>query len=57
MSAFGALKLEAGACVFVDDQPRNVTGAAAAGMRAVQFDVAQPAQSYAEALAYFGLAP
>lgn len=51
-----ALALPAQACVFVDDQKRNVEGAAAVGMRAVRFDVREPAQSYAEALAHFGLA-
>ena len=43
-------------CVFVDDQKRNIDGAVAAGMLTVHFDVAQPAQSYAEALGHFGLA-
>lgn len=51
-----ALNLPLGACVFVDDQKRNVDGAVAAGMLAVHFDVAQPAQSYAEALRHFSLA-
>lgn len=37
-------------CVFVDDQKRNVVGAKAAGMRAIQFDVKQPSQSFANAL-------
>ncbi|MDX8467097.1 HAD-IA family hydrolase [Mesorhizobium sp. VK23B] len=50
-----ALKLPLEACVFVDDQKRNVDGAAAAGMLTVHFDVGQPAQSYAEALGHFGL--
>lgn len=50
-----ALALPAEACVFVDDQKRNVDGAVAAGMRTVWFDVAEPARSYAEALAPFGL--
>jgi putative hydrolase of the HAD superfamily len=44
------------ACVFVDDQKRNIDGAVRAGMRAVHFDVADPARSYAEALGHFGLA-
>ena len=35
--------------VFVDDQPRNVEGARAAGLTAIQFDVADPARSFAEA--------
>jgi len=38
-------------CVFVDDQKKNVDGAAAVGMIAVQFDVTKPAASYARALA------
>lgn len=44
------LGLPAGDCVFVDDQPRNVRGAEAVGLPAVQFDVADPARSYAAAL-------
>ena len=51
-----ALKLPLEACVFVDDQKRNVDGAVAAGMPTIHFDVAQPARSYAEALGHFGLA-
>lgn len=50
-----ALSLPLAACVFVDDQKRNVDGALAAGMNAVWFDVAQPARSYAEALNHFGI--
>ncbi|MER9460973.1 HAD-IA family hydrolase [Mesorhizobium sp. M0387] len=50
-----ALGLPAGACVFVDDQQRNVDGGRAAGMRTVHFDVARPALSYAEALGHFDL--
>ncbi|MFD1987276.1 HAD family hydrolase [Mesorhizobium newzealandense] len=52
-----ALGLPASACVFVDDQQRNVDGGRAAGMRTVHFDVAQPALSYAEALGHFDLVP
>ncbi|QKC85396.1 HAD-IA family hydrolase [Mesorhizobium sp. NZP2077] len=51
-----ALDLPLAACVFVDDQKRNVDGALAAGMLAVHFEVAEPARSYAEALGHFGLA-
>jgi putative hydrolase of the HAD superfamily len=51
------LGLPAEACVFVDDQTRNVTGARAAGMRAVEFDVHNPADSYLAALTLLGLAP
>lgn len=49
------LGLPAPACVFVDDQPRNVEGARRVGLQVVQFDVARPAQSYREALALLGL--
>jgi putative hydrolase of the HAD superfamily len=51
-----ALQLPLAACVFVDDQKRNIDGADAAGMLTVHFDVARPAPSYAEALGHFGLA-
>ncbi|MER8623588.1 HAD-IA family hydrolase [Mesorhizobium sp. M1143] len=50
-----ALGLPARACVFVDDQQRNVDGGRAVGMRTVHFDVARPALSYAEALGHFDL--
>ncbi|MHC2258057.1 HAD-IA family hydrolase [Bradyrhizobium embrapense] len=49
------LALEAEDCVFVDDQRRNITGAAACDMRTVLFDVRNPAASYSEALRHFGL--
>ena len=49
------LALPLGDCVFVDDQQRNVEGARAAGMQAVAFDIARPAESYAEALALLRL--
>lgn len=45
------LGLPAGACVFVDDQVRNVEGARRAGWHAVHFDVRDPAAGYAQALA------
>ena len=50
-----ALQLPLEACVFVDDQQRNIDGAVAAGMLTVHFDVAEPTRSYAEALGQFGL--
>jgi putative hydrolase of the HAD superfamily len=49
------LNLPASACVFVDDQKRNVEGAVAIGLPTVHFDVMKPAQSYAEALTMLGL--
>ncbi|HPY40581.1 MAG TPA: HAD-IA family hydrolase [Thiolinea sp.] len=51
-----ALKLPAAACVFVDDQLRNIQGAEAVGMQTVHFDVQQPATSYQQALRAFDLA-
>ncbi len=53
--AVDGLGLDAGACVFVDDQPRNIEGARAFGMQCVQFDVMNPAESYQKALSLLGL--
>lgn len=50
-----ALGLPAAACVFLDDQPRNVEGARARGLAAVQFDIARPGASYARALGLLGI--
>lgn len=50
-----ALELTAEDCVFVDDQRRNIAGAAACHMRTVLFDVRNPGASYGEALRHFGL--
>jgi putative hydrolase of the HAD superfamily len=50
-----ALGLPPEACVFVDDQPRNVRGAEDAGMHGVQFDVTDPGTSYARALDLLGV--
>ncbi|MBL8325665.1 MAG: HAD-IA family hydrolase [Rubrivivax sp.] len=52
-----ALGLPAADCVFVDDQLRNVEGGRRAGMQVVHFDVARPADSYAQALKLLGLNP
>lgn len=49
------LDLPASACVFVDDQLRNITGAEAVGMKTVHFDVLNPAGSYSDALTQLGL--
>ncbi len=54
--ALDALALPAEACVFVDDQERNVAGARAIGMIAVSFDVRNPKASYGEALRHLGIA-
>jgi putative hydrolase of the HAD superfamily len=50
------LGFPAAACVFVDDQKRNIDGAVAVGMRTVHFDVMQPAASYRRALDLLGIA-
>lgn len=50
-----ALQLPASACVFVDDQLKNVQGALACGIPAVHFDVTNPGQSYGQALAMLGM--
>jgi putative hydrolase of the HAD superfamily len=52
---FDQLKLDPADCVFVDDQRRNIAGAAACNMRTVLFNVRHPASSYGEALRHFGL--
>jgi len=51
-----ALDLPAAACVFVDDQDRNVEGARQAGLTAVAFDVLNPQDSFDRALAAFAAA-
>ncbi len=48
--ACDALQVPPSACVFVDDQPRNIAGADAVGMATVHFDVRDPTQSYQKAL-------
>ncbi|MFN3282046.1 MAG: HAD-IA family hydrolase, partial [Tabrizicola sp.] len=45
------LGLPPAACVFVDDQARNLKGAEALAMPFVHFDVTRPGDSYARALA------
>ncbi len=49
------LGLAPSACVFVDDQRRNVDGARAHGIPTVHFDVTNPAQCFAAALDMLGL--
>ena len=44
------LDVDAHYCVFVDDQQRNVAGAAAVGMKFVKFDVREPGRSFDMAL-------
>jgi len=47
--------LKAGACVFIDDQARNIKGAKQLGFKTVHFNVCSPAQSYDEVLGVLGL--
>ncbi len=47
LNCLRALEIDAAEAVFVDDQPRNVEGARRVGLTAVQFDVRDPAGSYA----------
>jgi putative hydrolase of the HAD superfamily len=49
------LGLPASACVFVDDQKKNVDGAVALSIPTVHFDVTNPGLSYAQALALLGI--
>ena len=49
------LGLPAAACVFVDDQRRNVEGGQRVGLRCVHFDVHQPADGFARALDLLGV--
>ena len=43
------------ACVFVDDQLKNIEGAEAIGLPHVHFDVTRPADGFARALSMLGL--
>lgn len=49
------LGLDREACVFVDDQKKNIEGAEAVGLPYVHFDVTRPAESYAQALKMLGI--
>jgi putative hydrolase of the HAD superfamily len=51
-----ALRLAPQACVFVDDQERNIKGAITCGFSTVWFDVRDPQDSYRQALHMLGLA-
>jgi putative hydrolase of the HAD superfamily len=53
----GRLGLPGAACVFLDDQLRNVEGARRAGWQAVHFDMTEPQRSFDAALALLGLPP
>ncbi|MGH6807930.1 MAG: HAD family hydrolase [Ensifer adhaerens] len=49
------LDLPREACVFVDDQKKNIEGAEAVSLPNVHFDVTRPAESYARALRMLGI--
>lgn len=50
------LGLEAGDCVFIDDQMRNVRGGLEVGLRAFHLDVMRPRDAFNAALAELGIA-
>lgn len=50
------LGVAAGDCVFVDDQRRNIDGAARAGWRTVHLDVQRPGEAFGRALDLLGIA-
>ena len=54
-AAAAAIGLPLDQCLMVDDQPRNVAGALAAGMQALAFDVLAPALSWQRVLHRLGL--
>lgn len=55
LDCINELDIEPSEGVFVDDQARNVHGARQVGLRTVQFDVHNPANSYQQALALLGI--
>ncbi len=55
LACLNDLELDAGQCVFVDDQARNIEGARKVGLHTVQFDVQDPEDSYHAALRLLGL--
>lgn len=56
-AAIAGLGLPAAEIVFVDDMPRNVEGAARAGLYAIQLDLLDPDAAFAQARAVLGLDP
>jgi putative hydrolase of the HAD superfamily len=53
--ALEALGLSADKVIFVDDQPRNVAGGSAVGIRSLHFDITNPLQSIAQVRLAAGL--
>lgn len=53
--ALDELGVEAGAVLFVDDQPVNVSGAEAVGMKAMWFDIANADESWSRVAERLGL--
>ena len=53
--ALDALSLDAGEVVFIDDQPRNVAGGSAAGIRSLHLDLTNPRACVVQARLVLGL--
>jgi putative hydrolase of the HAD superfamily len=53
--ALDAFGLPANEIVFVDDQPRNVAGASAVGIRSFYFDIIHPRESVKEVRSAIGM--
>lgn len=54
-SCLNELELPANACVFIDDQMRNVRGGLAVGLRALHLDVKSPQKAFNRALLELGI--
>ena len=54
--ALDLLNVDASAVVFVDDQPRNIAGAAAMGLNTVFFDLQQPDACFGSVCRKMGVA-
>ena len=55
LNCIDELGIKPSEAVFVDDQARNIPGAQQVGLRTIEFDVKNPADSYRQALALLGI--
>ena len=49
-SCLQELGLSADQCIFIDDQPKNISGAQLVGLNAIHFDVVRPKESFSTVL-------